>query len=358
MYEKELLENQKRIGEIMKGFVKQPQEALSKLEALQKETEKFSGEGSPEYYSVAAAICEAMGDLYMRIQQPQKAEKSYQEMTLKSVKLYECDKEKYDYRLGGANYKLGMFYRGLCGCQRLLPKPRELNDSQKKIWGIAEKCYKNALACTMQNAKKGVGRYVELHSTCLEALMGLHGAVGNYETAVLLGKDCVRLGKAVYEKLDDRMRGVHLANQMTGLGAIYTFMKNPQLAMECLEDAIYVLEAHEKEDAKGIGAMLARNYISLGSCYSMIEEEKEQAEEFYKKGLDRMNELNDQSGNRMIDDVIQSYVFVGDYYKRVNKEFEAKTHYTWAVKLASDMWRVTKQPKYESLMKQLQAKVS
>lgn len=357
MYEKELLNNQIKIGEIMKTGFKQPAETLAKLKDLLKDTEKYSAAESAEYYGVVSTIYEAMGDAYQTMKNVQEAEKAFQEMVRKAVKLYEFDKEKHDFRLGAANYKLGLFYRSLIGCHTLLPKPRELNEAQKKVFEVAEKCFKNAIGYTMPNARKGSGRHVEFHSSCMEALMILHSAVGNYETAVLFGKDSVNLSKAVYDKADDKVRGFRLANQMTALAGVYTFMKNPQLAMESLEDANFVLEAHQNDGDLKSGAMLARNYISLGSCYSAIEEEKENAEEAYKKGLELMVALNDKSDNRMVNDVIQSYIFVGDYYQRADKMSDAKAHYTWAMKLASDMFRVTKQPRYEAIVKQLEARI-
>ena len=356
MYEKELLENQLKIGQIMKTGRKQPQDALKKIQDLLKDTEQYAGAESAEYYSVTSGIYEAMGDVYMGMKNPQEAEKAFQEMVRRAVKMYELDKEKFDFRIGAANYKLGNFYRTLIGCHMLLPKPKELNEAQKKVFEVADKCFKNAIGYTMQNARKGALHHVELHGTAMEALMILYTAVGDYEMAVRFGKDCVGLSKAVYNKVDDKAHGVALANRMTGLAGVYTFMKDAQPAMENLEDAIFVLEAHEKEDVK-IQTMLARNYISVGSCYCNIEEEKENAEEAYKKGLNLMIKLNDQSNNRLINDVIQSYVFVGDYYKKVQNEAEAKAHYAWAMKLASDMFRATKQPRYESLIKQLESKV-
>lgn len=352
-----LLENQKRIAEIMKMGFKQPTETLSALQELLKDTEQYAESASTEYFGVTSTIYEAMGDVYQAMKNPQEAEKSYQEMVRKAVKLYELNKEKHDFRIGTANYKLGLFYRGLIGCHTLIPKPRELNDSQKKVFEVAEKCFKNAIGYTMPNARKGSGIHVEFHTSCMEALMILHSSVGNYDTAVLFGKDCVNLSKAVYDKADDKVRGFRLANQMTALAGVYTFMRNPQLAMENLEDANFVLEAHQSEGDLKSAAMLARNYISLGSCYSAIEEEKENAEEAYKKGLELMTALNDKSNNRMVNDVIQSYIFVGDYYQKTDKEADAKAHYTRAMKLASDMFRVTKQPRYEAIVKQLKTRI-
>lgn len=355
MEKKALLNNQVKIGQIMKTSVKQPKEALEKLQNLLKDTEQYATGESAEYYGVTSSIYEAMGDLFMRMKNLQEAERAFQEMVRRALKMYELDKEKFDFRIGAANYKLGNFYRTLIGCHILAPKPRELNESQKKVFEIAEKCLKNAIGYTMANARKGAIHHVELHGTAMEALMILQASVGNYEMATRFGRDCVSLSKAVYDKADDKAHGVALANRMTGLAGIYKFMKNQQQAMENLEDAIYVLEAHEKDDPK-VQTMLARNYIGVGSCYHAIEEEKENAEEAYKKGLNLLIQLNDRANNRMIDDVIQSYVFLGDYYRKEEKEMEAKEHYMRAEKLASDMFRVTKQPHYEYLIKQLKTK--
>ena len=57
-------------------------------------------------------------------------------------------------------------------------------------------------------------------------------------------------------------------------------------------------------------------------------------------------------------DVIEEGLSSGksEYISHQN-EAEAKVHYAWAMKLASDMFRATKQPRYESLIKQLESKV-
>ena len=357
MNEKELLENQKRVVGIMNHMTKNPQEAVEQLLALQKDVEEVVSSDSQEYCVSSTTLCEALGDCYVRLNKVPEAEKSYQQMVNHAVKFFEFDREKNDYHLGAAYYKLATFYRMLIGCNLLLPKAKALNEAQKNVFDQAEQCYKSAIGCTMQNAKKGSLRHLEFHFICLSDLIAFHGAVGDYKTAILCGKDAVRLGKMVYEKKDNKAQAMRLANAMNGLAAVYMFSKDLVPAMEHLEDAIYVLEEHEKEDEMAIGAMIARYYISLGSAYYGIEEERHQAEEAYQTGLKRLVELNDKSNNKLIDDLIHSYMFVGDYYGKVQKEFEAKAHYTWAMKLASDMSRATKHPKYENLMKHLRTKV-
>lgn len=357
MNEKEMLEKQKQVAELMKNLEKNPQEALKKLLELQQIADREMDKESAEYYSVTVAIQESMGDCHMKLKQIPDAEKAYQEGVRKATKLYEADRSQNDYRLGGAYYKLAAFYRALIGCNMMLPKPKELTEPQKKVFQIAEQCYKNAVGCTMDNAKKGSGRHIEFHANCFGELLVLYAAVGDYEHAIPFGKDAVHLSKVLYEKKDDKVYAFRLANQMNGLAAVYMFSKNSQLAMESMEDAVYVLEEHEEEDPVGLGITLARYYISLGSCYCAVEEEKMNAEEAYKKGLDRMEKLNGQSKNRLIDDLIQSYVFVGDYYQREKKTSEANDCYKRAMKLSADMWKVTKNPKYDNLVKNLQSKV-
>lgn len=357
MDQKQIRENQMRVFEIMKNTAKEPQRALDKLVEFEAEALAKLTPETAEYYVSIITIFEAKGDCFTGLKKIHEAEQAYKSMVQNATKFYEMDKEKNDYPLGASYLKLANFYRLLLGCHQLLQKPRELNESQKKAFDIAEQCYKSCLGCTMENAKKGNLQHVDLHAVCLEALMVFFGSVGDYQKASLFGKDAVRLNKNIYEKKDDKQQAVRLANVMNGLAAIYMFSKNPQLAMENLEDAVYVLEAHEAENDMGIGTMLARYYISLGSCYQAVEEEKDNAEDAYKQGLNRMVALNDKSNNRMVDDVIQSYMFVAEYYAKQQKELEAKAHYAWVMKLASDMFKATKNPKYENLMKSLKSKV-
>ena len=357
MNEKELFEKQKRVAEIMKGSIKNPQEAIKQLEQFQTELDKEAKEDSVENEILSTMIGEAMGDCYMKLRKIADAEIAYQKMLKFAIALYKRDAARHDYRLGAAYYKFGCFYRNIIGCQMLSPKKVELKEPQKQGFKLAEQCLQSAVECTKSTAAKGSGPHIELHGHCFEALMILHNCVGDREKAIACGKTAVNINKKIYEVKDQIHQGMRLANVMNGLAAIYSFAGDHQNSMECLEDAIYVLEEHEAQEPDKAGLLLARYYISLGSCYSMIEEEKENAEEAYKKGLNRIIELNDKSNNRLVDDLIQAYMFVGEYYARVQKQEDAKAHYTWAMKLASDMWKVTKNRKYEAMMNHLNGKV-
>ena len=232
-------------------------------------------------------------------------------------------------------------------------KQRELTELQKKMFELAEGLYKNAVACTMENAKKGALRYANLHALIMSELLVLYASVGDYEKAIACGKDGIKLEKAIYEKMDDKEHSFRLANRMNALATVYIFAKNVQAAVETLEDSIYVLEEHEEEDSDTFGMLLARNYLSLAGAYSQIPEEASNAEATYKKGLEQMTELNKKLNNRFINDLITAYMLVGDYYKRTGSGETAREYYRWAMKRASYLWKSTKNPQYEAVVRRL-----
>lgn len=350
MTDKEILELQNKLTEAIKGASENPEASVSKLMKLKEETERTRTE--VESCIVSAMIYEAIGDVWMKVKKPDKAEKSYLEMMKVSVKLYEMDKEKYDFRLGFAYYKRANFYRTIMGCNTLTPTPKTFTEQQKKMFTVAEGLYKNAIACTMR--KQMPFRYVNLHANVMSELSVLYACSGDYEKAIACGKDGVKLDKAIYENKDDKEQSFRLANRMNSLATIYVFVKNTQLVMETIEDAIYVLEEHEEEDPITFGVMLARNYMTLAGSYSQLEEEASKAEETYQIGLKRMIAVNEKANNKLINDVITSHMMVGDYYKRVKKEESAKAHYCLAMKMASDLFKETGNPMYEKIMKRLQ----
>ncbi len=354
MNEKEIVVLQGKIAETVKNSAANPQMAAADLLKLLKETEKKVSSTSAEYYSAASTIYEATGDIWVKAKANGLAEKAYLEMMKMAVKLYELDKEKYDYRLAFAYYRRASFYRSTIQCAVLSPTPKRLDETKKKIFDMTEGLYKNAAACTMEKVKKGIVRYVDLHAAVLSELLVLFAAVGDYEKAVSCGKDGIRLDKAVYERLDDKEHSFRLANRMNALAAVYTYQKNTQLTMETLEDAIFVLEEHEAEDEITFGMILARNYMNLAGCYCAVPEEADQAEETYQKGLKRMIEANRKTGGKLINAVITGYMIMGDYYRRTDNTEMAKAHYRFAMKQASDLYGKTKNPMYQNIIKRLQ----
>lgn len=352
-----MVEIQKKLMETVKNSAADPEGSVQKLLALKQEIAKIAGEESPEYYNGVSIVHEAIGDVWLKAKKPAEAEKAYLEMVKNAGKVYELDKEKYDYRLGFSFYKRAAFYRQTLGCAVLRQKPVALNEQQKKLFDVTEVLYKNAVACTMQNAKKGALRYVELHALVLSELVVMYGAVGEYQKAIAAGKDGIRLEKAIYEKLDDKKHAFRLANRMKELTSVYLTAKDIQSAMETLEDAIFVLEEHEEEDPITFEIMLAMNYMTLAGCYTQIPEEASKASETYRTGLERVVEANKLTEGKFTDEVIKSYMVVGDFYKKTNHLEGAKAHYRWAMKMASDMYGKTKEEKYGAIVKQLETLV-
>ena len=354
MCEKELFEIQKKIKETVKDSEIDLKTAIETLLGIIKETEKLTGNTSVEFYNIAAVANEAIGDVYMKAQKTEEANKAFLEMLKMSEKLYEFDKEKFDYRFGFSNYKAASFYRvAALQITSLVQEPMKFTEQQKKIYELTEKLYESAIAYTWEHAKKGILRYVELHALTMSELVLLYVAAGDYDKAIAKGKDCVKMDNAVYQKTDDKAHSFRLANRMNTLATVYTFVKNINLAIEAMEDSIFVLEEHEEEAPIEFGMMLARTYLCLAGCYTQIPEEASKAEETYQQGLKRMVAVNQKTNNQLINDVIAGYMIVGDYYKKVKKGETAKAYYRWALKLASDLWDATKNPKYEAIIKRL-----
>lgn len=353
MNEKELIEIQKKIGDIVKESAKDPDAAIAALDGIRTEAAGAVEDTSAEYYSVSVAVCEAKGDVYARAKKPAEAEKCYIEMVQNAEKMYQMDKEKFDYRLGYANYKRASFYRMILQCADFKNTPKVLNEQQQKLFTVTEGLYKNAVACTMANARKGMLRHAELHAVTMHELAVLYAAVGNYASAIACGRDGVRIDKAIYEKKDDKVHSFRLANRMNTLAAVYTLMKNTQLTMETIEDSIFVLEEHVSEDPLNFGYMLARNYLTVAGCYTQIEEEKENADEAFKKGVKYLEDVNVRTENRIADELLNAYMMVGDHFRKTEKEMVAKSYYVWAMKLASDRFKETKDAKYDRIMTNL-----
>lgn len=351
MYEKEQQEMQKRILEIVKSAQTDIQGAVDRLQNLKKEAEEMFQADSLELDNVIATIYEATGDIYRKAKNPVEAEKSYREMMNYSSKLYKADKEKYDYRQGISHYKFASLYRVGIQCNALGTKPKQLNELQQKVFGLAEAYYKNVLTCIVDKAKKGNLRYVELHSTVMNELSVMYACIGNFEKAIEVGKNGITVDRTIYDKHDDKVHGLRLAGRMNALAAIYAYAKNSQAASEMLEDANYVLERHEKEEPVAAGIMLGRNYLNLGGCYTLIEEEN--AEETLLIGLNKVLELNEKIKGGLSEDVLMAQMLVGDFYKKTGKEETAKEHYAQAKEKAEFLYKHTKNPKYEAILKRL-----
>ena len=352
MYEKEISAFKKKIEEIVKAGG-EAETAVSNLESILKDAATAVPSETSEYQVLASVVWEAVGDVWLRAKKAENSEKAYIEMTKLAKQAYDQDKEKCDYRLGMVSYKRASFYRAALGCAILNMKPKALNEQQKKLFEITEGLYKNALACTMEKVRKGQLRSVELHSRVLSEMAVLHASVGNYQSAVSCASDGIRLDKAIYEKMDDKQHAYHLAGRMTLMATIAGLKKEHQLAMETLEDANFVMEEHIKEYPVNFGIMLAKNYLSLGGLYYNNEAERDKAESAYRTGLRIMEETNEKTNDRLVNDLITSNMIVGDYFARCRQKAEAKKYYTWDFEKAKEMYQETKKPVYENMMKRL-----
>lgn len=358
MYKDELQHIQKKLIEIIKQAGANPQEAINKLLELQKEASRIFTEESAEYYNVCASIYEGIGDINAKLNKLIDAEKSYKEMMQFSSKLFQIDKEKFDYRQAMSHYKLATFYRRGLQCHVPVPKPKQLNDAQKKVFAITEALYKNALACIVEKSKKGSLRHVELYSTIMNEIAVMYTCVGNYEKASELALNGVNVDKAIYDQHDDKKHGLKLATRMNTLAVIYSYMKDVQKTADTLEDTIFVIEQHEKEEPAAAGMMLGRNHLNLGVAYKQLEEEKEHAEEEFLKGLNKILEVNAKTGDKMLDDVLMAYMLTGDYYREVKDYKKSRENYLLAMENAKVLLERTKNKKYKTIIDRLEKAVN
>jgi len=353
MTDQELLKIRGQITEAVNSSVKNPQASVSKLSDIKNEIGKKYGKTSIEYYHIASMTHEASGDIWVKAKKILEAEREFLEMMRLSVKAYELNKEKFDYSLGFSYFKRASFYRNAIQCNSFSGKPKELKDNQKKMYEVAESFYKNAIACTMDKAKKGILKYVELHVLVMGELLTLYAAVGNYELAVKCGRDAVKMEKAIYEKADNKANSFRLGRYMDDLALVYTISKDVQQAMETYEDAIFVLEEHESEDPVVFGVILSKNYLNLAGCYAQIKEERANAEETCQKGLKKILEANKKSNGRLVEDVLISHMFAGDFYKRIGKLDIANSYYRKSLEFAELLLKKTNDKKYEKMIEHL-----
>lgn len=352
MYQEKLLTIMNRLRTIVKDCTN-AEDAMAQFAPLQEEALSLLPAEDPQRYDVEATFLEAAGDAWFKFKDIANAEINYKKMVHTAVEAYKKDPQKYDFRLGFSYYKLAAFYRALLGFNQLLPSPKTLSEKEQTVYQATEKFYQNAIGCTMENAKKGMVKILEFHALCLSELLVFYAAVGNYDRAVSCGKDSVKLEKSLYEKYDDAAHSYRLAGRMNNLATLYMFQKEPQLAAETLEDAIFALEEHQKEDPAAFGLVLAKSYISLASCYHQCPEEKNLTDDTYEKGLSCMLAANNASAGRFTNDVLTSYIVIGDHYKKTNRLDLARQRYGLALKLATILHAQTKNPAYQTTIEHL-----
>lgn len=333
-------------------YVNNPNTTIQDFDLLIQETSNMPIE---EKNDMLSFIYEAMGDVCRNKSQWVDIEKNYLEMLKWAKSNYDINQEKYAYRLGFVSYKLGNFYRTALRCAHFGAKPIQLNETQQKLYTSCEIHYKNAVGCTMNLAKQGNFHTLELHSTTMNELSVFYAAVGNYENALKVARDGVRLDKAIYEKVNDKTHCFLYGNRLNNLAALYLITKDYSNAMDTFESSVSILKQHKDEEPITYGILLGKNYLALGNCYSQVEGKESLAITAYQNGLDYMENVNVKTNQALIFDVITSYMIVGDYYKRTNKNDQAKRYYTWALNHSKEMFEKTKEKKYENVILRLQA---
>lgn len=343
--------NKKDILLKIQELVNNPNTSIENFNELIQETVLMQEEDKNELLSF---IYEAMGDVCKKKSQWVEIEKNFLEMLKYAKNNFDKNQEKYAYRLGFASYKIANFYRTALRLTQFTPKPVVLSDPQQKLFASCEIHYKNAISCTMNHAKQGSVRELELHSTSMNELSVLYAAIGNYENALKVASDGISIDKIIYNKLNDKTHCFLYGNRLNNLGTIYLVTKNMNDAMNTFENSISILKQHKDEEPITYGILLGKNYLALGNCYSQIKEKESLAITAYHNGLDYMENINVKTNNALIYDVIVSYMMIGDYYRRTNKENQANRYYTWAMNHAKEMFEKTNDKKYENLIKRLQ----
>ncbi|MGI6009982.1 MAG: tetratricopeptide repeat protein [Ruminococcus sp.] len=315
MDEKTVKDLQQEIAGVLKGKGK-PEEKLSALDAIEKKCMELIPEGDPSRERLMMVLCETTGNLYVTLKNPAEAEKRYRTMLQKGAALYQKDKKAYDLLFAQANLRMGVFYKGLIKIQTVDARPRKLNETQKKVYDISDKFFRNAVGVCLDKIKAGHLHGVELQGKCMENLMVLKGAVGEYEEAVKIGEQLIKLGKSIFQATDDAPHALELAQWMSILSTIYMFQKEYVKAMEMLEDCIYVLEDKESAAPMVFGLRLASSSINLGNARYLVPEEEENAEEAYQRGIQLYEKLNREHPGRFEKDLKQACIIVGNYYQK------------------------------------------
>ena len=307
-------------------------------------------------YKEQIKICVHEADVAIKEKRWTDAEKLLKETVQYAIKMYDADKENNDLQLGAAFHRLGKFYSMLIHCDRMPVKPITLDEKGQNLFKACEGLFGDAIKCTLQNGRKGKAVYVDFHSLCMHDLLILYFAVGRYEDAIKHGTNGIQLEKAIYEKFDDAPHALRLAERMTSLATSYALHKDVVKAMEHLEDSIFVLEEHEKDDPIRFGLTLGRSYLTLAGNYERQPEEAAQAEETYLKGYAKLEEADELSEGKFSEDMITANLVLGEFYKRKEKP-QSKIYFKEALRLAEAYKEKNQNAKYDYLIAKLKVQV-
>ena len=351
MYEKEVQKAQERLNAALSLANQQPDEAVNMIEDMLKWVKETLPNDCPEFYGIVITYNEVMGDLRLKARKFVEAEGYYKQMVNYSRELYELDKEKYDLRLANAYAKLANNCRSCINCNIFSTKPMTLTEMTQRPFDAGVNFYKAAITVINDNAKKGSGKHLEFRAQCIAALAVMNAAVGNYKDSINMFKDSISIYKAIYQALDNLAAGITLGNTMSSLATVYSLYKDAEKAAEALEDSIYVLLEHEKEDPVRSGVLIARNYMNLAGCYVLLKRDQEEIDGAYEKATQKISMANAIGKNAAVGDEITCYMLSGQYYANTGKKDKGTKLLEHAYDLAKDASEKNPSNKQFSLMR-------
>lgn len=358
MYEKEITEIRGKITEALRMKKDQMSEALALLDAQQEALAKLFSEDAAEYHSTMVTIEESRGDIYQRNRQIKGAAESYDRMGKHADVLYKKDHQKYDFFKAAALYKQAGCIRISINCMVMTPTPRVLNEQENKLYQLAMLRYTEACKVILNKTQLGMIPPREMTANCMMDMAVMHGIVGNYKDALECARKGVELDKDVYNARDDKEHSMRVALHMNLLALIYNLMKNVDMAMETLEDAIYALGEHEPEDPVQFGITIGRFQMNLANCYQASRTEKKQAEPTYLTALTNIQGVNEKTGGRFVLDLISAFQAVGRFYLSQNNRKEAESYLNNGILLADEAYAKNGQQLFHQLAEQMRGLVN
>ncbi len=358
MYEKEIAQIREKIGEALRMKKTQREEALALLNTQQEALTRLFSEKDQEYHSTMVTIEESRGDIYQRNRQVKNAAECYDRMGKHADVLYKQDRHKYDFFKAAALYKQAGCIRMSMNCVVMTPTPRVLNEQENKLYQLAMLRYTEACKIILNKTELGMIPPKEMAANCLMDMAVMHGVVGNYKDALECARKGVELDKDVYNARDDKEHSMRVALHMNLLALIYNLMKNVDMAMETLEDAIYALGEHEPEDPVQFGITIGRFQMNLANCYQASRTEKKQAEPTYLNALANIQGINEKTGGAFVLDLISAFQAVGRYYLSQNNRKEAESYLNNGILLADEAYAKNGQQLFHQLAEQMRAMVN
>lgn len=355
MYENEVKKAQERLNAALTLAKQQPDEAVNMILDMQKWVEETLPNDCPEFYGVVITYSEVIGDMRLRAKNFVEAETYYKKMVQYAQKLYELDKEKFDLRLAQTYAKLANNCRTSIGCNVFGNKPRALTEKTQRAYDAGVNFYKAAITVIKDNAKKGSAKHLSLRADCIAALAIMNASTGNYKDAIAMYKDVVNIQKAIYQAVDNKEMGLKLATSMATLATIYSLYKDAENAQNSLEDSIFVLSEHEKEDPVRFGILIARNYMNLAGCHVILKHDEKEIDAAYEKATQKIGMVNAMAKNAALADEITCYMLSGQYYQTRGdrKKGDAQLNHAYeTAKTACEMAPDNKQ--FEAMKKRLE----